>query len=116
MKMNKKLEAAQEFFNKNASEALVSVGAVPYEDGFHLNTRVGPLHIWVLDNWFACQFDDAEAAHVATKGAQNVSNRHNGKWNWYYNNDPVTLNCGMAIADFMFELQKLVTTAVGVPE
>jgi hypothetical protein len=62
--MNKKLLAAQAFFNMNASEALVSVGAVPSDDCFHFNTRVGPLHIWVNDDWIACKFDNAKAAYA----------------------------------------------------
>jgi hypothetical protein len=93
----------------------VSVGAVPYEDGLHLATRLGPLHIWVYDDWIACRFDDAETAYAYTKGSCNESNRHNGKWNWYYNNDPVTLNCNAAICDFMFEIQKLATTEMKSP-
>jgi hypothetical protein len=100
----KRLLKAQAFFRHNVQEFIESVGAVQHNDGYILNTSIGKLNIWVYDCWIACRFEDQFAATVFTKGA---SNRFSGKWNWHYYNDPVTLNNGLVIGDFVHAIERL---------
>jgi hypothetical protein len=102
--ITKKLLKAQAFFRHNVQEFIESVGAVKQADGFILNTPIGPLLIWILENWIACRFEDQYAATIFTKGR---SNRYSGKWNWLYHNDPVTLNNGLVIGDFVHGIERL---------
>jgi hypothetical protein len=101
---SKILLKAQAFFRHNVHEFIESVGALKQADGFMLNTPIGLLNIWIFENWIACRFDDVEAATVFSRG---VSNRFSGKWNWHYYNDPVTLNNGLVIGDFVHAIEKL---------
>jgi hypothetical protein len=101
---SKRLLKAQAFFCHNVQEFIESVGAVKHGNGFILNTPIGPLHIWIFDNWFACCFENVPLAHVFTKGR---SNRYSGKWNWHYYNDPITLNNGLVIGDFVHAIESL---------
>jgi len=102
--MTTRLLKAQNFFRHNVSEFIESVGAVKHNDGFILNTPIGLLNIHIYENWIACQFDNVHAATVFTKS---VSNRFSGKWNWHYYNDPVTLNNGLVIGDFVHAIERL---------
>ncbi len=102
--ITKRLLKAQAFFMRNVQEFLESVGATKNNDGFVLNTPIGPLNIWIYECWIACRFDDVHAATVFTKG---MSNRFSGKWNWHYCNDPVTLNNGLVIGNFVHGIEKL---------
>jgi len=102
--ITKNLFKAQAFFMRNVQEFIESVGATKNKDGFVLNTSIGKLNIWVYDCWIACRFDDVHAATVFTNG---VSNRFSGKWNWHYYNDPVTLNNGLVIGDFVHAIESL---------
>lgn len=99
-----KLLAAQSFFCRNVEEFLESAGALKTTDGFVLNSAIGKLNIWVYENWIACRFDDPFAAHVFTRG---ISNRFSGKWNFIFHNDPITLNNGLVIADFVHSVENL---------
>lgn len=100
----KKLLAAQAFFQRNVREFLESVGVVKNNDGFVLDTAIGKLNIWVYENWIASKFDDVHAATVFTRG---VCNRFSGKWNFVFHDDPVTLNNGLIIGDFVHAIEKL---------
>ena len=100
----KRLLKAQAFFRHNVQEFIESVGATKNNDGFVLNTPIGQLSIYIYDCWIACRFDDVPAATVFTRG---VSNRFSGKWNWHYYNDPVTLNNGLVIGDFVHAIERL---------
>jgi hypothetical protein len=100
----KRLLKAQAFFQRNVQEFLESVGAVKDNDGFILNTPIGQLNIHIYENWIACRFENQYAATVFTKGA---SNPYSGKWNWLYHDDPVTLNNGLVIGDFVHAIEKL---------
>jgi hypothetical protein len=100
----KKLLKARTFFQRNVREFLESVGAVKNDDGFVLNTAIGQLNIWIFENWIACRFEDVHSASVFTRG---VCNRFSGKWNFLYYDDPVTLNNGLVIADFVHAIEKL---------
>jgi len=102
--ITKKLLKAQAFFRHNVQEFIESVGAVQHNDGYVLKTPIGPLHIWIFDNWIACRFEDVCAATVFTK---RISNRFSGKWNWHYYDDPVTLNNGLLIGDFVHAIERL---------
>jgi hypothetical protein len=102
--MATRLLKAQEFFQRNVSEFLESVGAVKQDDGFILNTPIGQLNIHIYNCWIACRFDDVHAATVFTKG---ISNPFSGKWNWLYYNDVGTLNNGLVIGDFVHAIEKL---------
>ena len=102
--ITKKLLKAQAFFRYNVQEFLESVGAVKQDDGFILNTPIGQLNIHIYDCWIACRFEDVYAATVFTKG---VSNRFSGKWNWLFCDDPVTLNNGLVIGDFVHAIERL---------
>jgi len=102
--ITKKLLKAQAFFRYNVQEFLESVGAVKHNDGFVLHTPIGTLNIRIFDCWIACSFEDQYAATVFTK---HVSNPFSGKWNWLYHDDPVTLNNGLVIGDFVHAIEKL---------
>jgi len=100
----KQLQKAQSFFRHNVQEFLESVGATNNNDGYILHTPIGKLSIHIYENWIACRFDDVHAATVFTKG---VSNRFSGKWNWHYYNDPITLNNGLVIGDYVHAIESL---------
>jgi hypothetical protein len=100
----KRLLKAQAFFRHNVQEFLESVGAVKNNDGLILHTPIGLLNIWIYDCWIACRFEDQFAATIFTKGR---SNRYSGKWNWHYYNDPVTLNNGLVIGNFVHAIERL---------
>jgi len=102
--ITKKLLKAQEFFQRNVREFIESVGATKNSDAYILNTPIGTLNIRIFEYWIACRFDDVHAATVFTKGA---SNPYSGKWNWLYHDDPVTLNNGLLIGDFVHEIERL---------
>ncbi len=102
--MTTKLLKAQEFFQRNVQEFIESVGAMKNDDSLILTTPIGLLNIHIYENWIDCRFEDVHAATVFTKG---VSNRFSGKWNWHYYNDPVTLNNGLAIGDFVHAIESL---------
>jgi hypothetical protein len=109
----KKLLAAQAFFRRNVQDFLESVGAVKNNDGYVLHTSIGRLNIWVFENWIACRYEDVFAATVFTRG---VCNRFTGKWNWIYHDDPVTLNNGLIIGDFVQAIEKLLSYSPTVEE
>ena len=100
----KKLLKAQAFFRHNVQKFIESVGAVKQADGFVLNTPIGLLHIWIYDCWIACRFNDVHAATVFTRGK---SNPFSGKWNWLYHDDPITLNNGLLIGEFVHAIERL---------
>ena len=102
--MTTRLLKAQHFFRHNVEEFIESLGATNNNDGYILNTPIGQLNIHIYENWIACRFEDQYAATVFTKG---VSNRYSGKWNWLYHNDPVTLNNGIVIGDFVHAIERL---------
>jgi hypothetical protein len=102
--ITKKLLKAQTFFKKNVQEFIESVGATNNNDGFILNTPIGQLSIHIYECWIACRFENQYAATVFTKG---VSNPFSGKWNWLYHDDPVTLNNGLVIGNFVHAIEKL---------
>ena len=103
---SKRLLKAQAFFRHNVQEFVESVGATKNGDGHILKTPIGPLLIRIFDNWIACRFDDVPAAYIFTMGK---SNRYSGKWNWHYYNDPITLNNGLVIGDFVHEVERLLS-------
>ncbi|MGD0519589.1 MAG: hypothetical protein ABSA26_18805 [Thermoguttaceae bacterium] len=102
--ITKNLLKAQAFFRYNVQEFLESVGAVKHNDGLILHTPIGLLNIRIFECWIACRLEDVHAATVFTKGA---SNRFSGKWNWLFCDDPVTLNNGLLIGDFVHAIEKL---------
>jgi hypothetical protein len=102
--ISKRLLKAQAFYQRNVSEFLESVGAIKKDANYILKTPIGPLHICIFDSWVACRFEDIRAATVFTKG---VSNEFTGKWNWHYSNDPVTLNNGLIIGNFVHAIERL---------
>jgi hypothetical protein len=102
--MTTKLIKAQEFFQRNVSEFIESVGAKLKDDSYILITPIGKLNIRIFECWIACRFEDVCAATVFTKG---LSNPFSGKWNWLYHNDVGTLNNGLVIADFVHAIERL---------
>lgn len=102
--ITKKLLKAQAFFRHNVQEFVESVGATKNGDGHILKTPIGPLHIRIFDNWIATRFENVPLATIFTNG---ISNPYTGKWNWHYYNDPITLNNGLVIGDFVHGIERL---------
>lgn len=80
---------------------LIAIGATPYESDdsfykgyFQLNTESGILRICPKGDWFACRFEDVEAAKKNITISTFSLNPFTGKWNWHWmkNTEQYTVN------------------------
>jgi len=107
----KQLLKQQERFKAQVTAYLASLGICPgHSYQYELSTPARLLQISVYGSWIATRFDDVELGRSFTGSCGLACNQHSGKWNFHYG--PESFDPDQALADFRFQLDRLMTWQV----